>query len=114
MEVWNIIERGFAPIYANDLTRREQVDCQLNATALNIIQNALSQKEMADIRSCKTAKGSFEKLTGLFIAHFFILGLLNDGISNEQTGQLLPSSFGGLAGTDVRQLLLRHGILNDV
>ena len=58
MEVWNIIERGFAPTYANDLTRREEVDCQFNATALNIIQNALSQKELAHIRSCKTAKGA--------------------------------------------------------
>ena len=49
-----------------------------------------------------------------FIAHFFILGFLNAGVSNVQAGQLLPSSFGGLAGADVRQLLLRQGILNDV
>ena len=33
IEVWNIIDRGFTPVFPNDLTRREVVDCQLNATA---------------------------------------------------------------------------------
>ena len=49
-----------------------------------------------------------------FIADSFILGLLNASISSEQAAQLFPSSFGGLARANVRQLLWRHGVLDDV
>ena len=51
MELWRIILQGYAPVFPDNLTRREEVDCQLNANALHIIQQAMTPKEMAHIRT---------------------------------------------------------------
>ena len=66
MELWRIILQGYAPVFPDNLTRREEVDCQFNANALHIIQQAMSPKEMAHIRTCKSAKDAWKKLTDLF------------------------------------------------
>src|SRR4051794_32867258 len=83
VEVWNIIDRGFSPVFPSDLTRNEVVDCQLNATALNIIQNAMSLKELAHIRSSRTAKGAWEKVSSLFTGNASIQESNYEGVSNE-------------------------------
>ena len=44
-ELWRIIEDGFKPQDPKNLTRREVVDMQLNATALHMIQRALTPKD---------------------------------------------------------------------
>ena len=37
IELWRIIKSGYKAVDPNNLTRREVVDCQLNATALHMI-----------------------------------------------------------------------------
>src|SRR4051812_8575389 len=83
IEVWNIIELGFAPVFPENMTRREVVDFQLNSSALNIIQNAMTPKELAHIRTCKTVKGACEKLGSLFTRNDSIRESKYEGISNE-------------------------------
>jgi hypothetical protein len=56
IELWIIIEDGFHPHDPKNLTRRESMDKQLNATALSIIQKSLTPKDMAHIRAISTAK----------------------------------------------------------
>ena len=45
-ELWRIVQNGFKPFDANNLTRREVVDAQLDATALLILQQAVGPKEL--------------------------------------------------------------------
>src|SRR4051794_34851918 len=65
------------------MTRREVVYYQLNASALNIIENAMTPKYLAHIRSCKTAKGAWEKLGSLFTGNDSIQESKYEGVSNE-------------------------------
>ncbi|KAK1649626.1 hypothetical protein QYE76_067431 [Lolium multiflorum] len=66
-ELWRIIEEGYSPRDPKNLTRREVVDDQLNATAINMIHMAVTPKDRAHIRSLKTAKEAWNKLDKLFL-----------------------------------------------
>jgi hypothetical protein len=55
-ELWRIIKEGFKPHDPNNLSRRDVVDDQLNATALHMIHMAVSPKDRTHIRTLKTAK----------------------------------------------------------
>src|SRR5664279_6410713 len=64
--LWRSVQHGFHDQDPSNLTPREDVECQLNATALNIIQKALPLELLAHIRSCKTAKEAWDSLNILF------------------------------------------------
>ncbi|KAK1618540.1 hypothetical protein QYE76_024057 [Lolium multiflorum] len=68
-ELWRIIEEGYSPRDPKNLTRREVVDDQPNATAINMIHMAVTPKDRAHIRSLKTAKEALNKLNKLFLGN---------------------------------------------
>jgi hypothetical protein len=69
IELWRIIEEGYSPRDHMNLTRREVVDNQLNAIAINMIHLAITPKDRAHIHSLKTAKEAWDKLDMLFLKH---------------------------------------------
>jgi hypothetical protein len=54
--LWRVIQNGFAPHDPFNLTRREEVDEQLNATAKHLIQQAMLDTHAAHINNLSTAK----------------------------------------------------------
>jgi hypothetical protein len=69
IELWRIIEVGFKAFNPNNLTRREVVDSQLNATALYMIQQAVGEKDMPHIEHLTTAKDAWNTLGDVFIGN---------------------------------------------
>ncbi|KAK1692593.1 hypothetical protein QYE76_009290 [Lolium multiflorum] len=68
-ELWRIIEEGYSPRDPKNLTRREVMDDQLNATAINMIHMPVTPKDHAHIRSLKTAKEAWDKLDKIFLGN---------------------------------------------
>ncbi|KAK1665923.1 hypothetical protein QYE76_054082 [Lolium multiflorum] len=68
-ELWRIIEEGYSPQDPMNLTRREVVDHQLNAIAIDMINLAITPKDHAHIRSLKTAKEAWDELDKLFLGN---------------------------------------------
>ncbi|KAK1603983.1 hypothetical protein QYE76_027656 [Lolium multiflorum] len=68
-ELWRIIEEGYSPQDPMNLTRREVVDHQLNAIAIDMIHLAITPKDRAHIRSLKTAKEAWDELDKLFLGN---------------------------------------------
>jgi hypothetical protein len=64
-ELWRIFKEGYKPYNPDNLTRREVVDDQLNTTALHMIHLAVTPKDLAHIRSCKTTKEAWDHLEDL-------------------------------------------------
>ncbi|KAK1558137.1 hypothetical protein QYE76_017536 [Lolium multiflorum] len=64
------------------LTRRDVVDDQLNATAINMIHMAITPKDRAHIRSLKTAKEAWDKLEKLFLGNASIQSSRFDEVNN--------------------------------
>jgi hypothetical protein len=58
IELCRIVEEGFKAVDPNNLTRREVVDSQINATALHMIQIAIGSKDLPHIQHFSTAKES--------------------------------------------------------
>ncbi|KAK1607391.1 hypothetical protein QYE76_031064 [Lolium multiflorum] len=82
LELWRIIEEGYSPRDPKNLTRREVVDDQLNATAINMIHMAVTPKDRAHIRSLKTAKEAWNKLDKLFLGNESIQSSRFDEVNN--------------------------------
>ncbi|KAK1678322.1 hypothetical protein QYE76_039170 [Lolium multiflorum] len=81
-KLWRIIEEGYSPRDPKNLTRREVVDDQLNATAINMIHLAVTPKDRAHIRSLKTAKEAWNKLDKLFLGNESIQSSRFDEVNN--------------------------------
>ncbi|KAK1692565.1 hypothetical protein QYE76_009262 [Lolium multiflorum] len=81
-ELWHIIEEGYSPRDPKKLTRRDVVDDQLNATAINMIHMAITPKDRAHIRSLKTAKEAWDKLEKLFLGNASIQSSRFDEVNN--------------------------------
>ncbi|KAK1664531.1 hypothetical protein QYE76_052690 [Lolium multiflorum] len=81
-ELWRIIEEGYSPRDPKHLTRREVVDDQLNATAINMIHMVVTPKDRAHIRSLKTAKEAWDKLDKLFLGNESIQSSRFDEVNN--------------------------------
>ncbi|KAK1644213.1 hypothetical protein QYE76_062018 [Lolium multiflorum] len=81
-ELWRIIEEGYSPRDPKNLTRKEVVDDQLNATAINMIHMAVTPKDRAHIRSLKTAKEAWNKLDKLFLGNESIQSSRFDEVNN--------------------------------
>ncbi|KAK1652318.1 hypothetical protein QYE76_070123 [Lolium multiflorum] len=77
-----IIEVGYSPRDPKNLTRRDVVDDQLNATAINMIHMAITPKDRAHIRSLKTAKEAWDKLEKLFLGNASIQSSRFDEVNN--------------------------------
>ncbi|KAK1683184.1 hypothetical protein QYE76_044032 [Lolium multiflorum] len=81
-KLWRIIEEGYSPRDPKKLTRRDVVDDQLNATAINMIHMAVTPKDRAHIRSLKTAKEAWDKLDKLFLGNASIQSSRFDEVNN--------------------------------
>jgi hypothetical protein len=82
IEIWRIIEEGYSPRDPKSLTRREVMDDQLNATAINMIHMAVTPKDRAHIRSLKTAKEAWDKLDKIFLGNESIQSSRFDEVNN--------------------------------
>jgi hypothetical protein len=85
IELWRIIEQGFHPT-SKDLTNLlpwEQIDKQLNASALHLIHMSLTEKDKAFVRNISSAKEAWDALTHLFIGNESIQESKFDEASNE-------------------------------
>ena len=69
IELWRIIEQGYQAADESNKTRREVVDCQLNATALDLIRDAVGEDHMSHIEHCTTAKEAWACLVEVFIGN---------------------------------------------
>ena len=86
IELWRIIEEGLHIGDHTNLTRREVVDSQLNATALHMIQLGVGPKDMPHIEHFNTAKEAWDALTDLFIGNESMRRNRYDALSNEVEG----------------------------
>jgi hypothetical protein len=71
IELWRIIEQGYRPT-SKDLSNLlpwEQIDKQLNASALHLIHMSLTEKDKAFVRNITSAKEAWDALTNLFIGN---------------------------------------------
>jgi hypothetical protein len=66
--LWRVIRNGFAPQDPLNLTGREEVDEQLNATTKHLLQQAVPDTHAAHI-NLSTAKEVWDYLTMLFIGN---------------------------------------------
>ena len=62
IELWRIIEQGYQDVDSSNKTRREIVDCQLNATALDLIRDAVGADDTSQVEYCTTDKEEWEWL----------------------------------------------------
>jgi hypothetical protein len=69
IEIWRIVEEGFKAVDPNNLTRREVVDSQPNATALHMIQIAIGSKYLPHIQHFSTAKEAWQGLSDVFVGN---------------------------------------------
>ena len=86
IELWNIIEHGLFIGDPNNMTRREVVNSQLNATALHMIQQGLGTKDYPHIEHFSIAKEAWDALTDLFIGNESMRRNRYDALSNEAEG----------------------------
>src|SRR3954465_4039650 len=86
IELWNIIEQGLYIGDPNNLTRREVVNSQLNATALHMIQQGLGTKDYPHIEHLNTTKEAWDALTVLFVGNEKMRRNRYDALSNEAEG----------------------------
>ena len=86
IELWNIIEQGLYIGDPNNLTRREVVNSQLNATALHMIQQGLGTKDYPHIEHFSIAKEAWDALTVLFVGNESMRRNQYDALSNEAKG----------------------------
>jgi hypothetical protein len=85
IELWRIIEQGYRPT-SKDLSNLlpwEQIDKQLNASALHLIHMSLTEKDKAFVRNISSAKEAWDALTNLFIGNESIQESKFDEASNE-------------------------------
>jgi hypothetical protein len=82
--LWRVIQNGFAPHNPLNLTRREEVDEQLNATAKHLLQQAMPDTHAAHINNLCTAKEVWDYLTMLFIGNESIWSSKFDDLKSEE------------------------------
>jgi hypothetical protein len=70
----------------NNLTRREVVDSQLNATALHMIQIAVKSKDLRHIQHFSTAKEACQGLSDVFVGNESMKRTRYVSFSNQAEG----------------------------
>lgn len=86
IELWRIIQEGFKAHDPNNLTRREVVDKQLNATALHMIHVAVGEKNMPHIQHLTTAKEAWKALSDEFVGNESMKRNRFEALSNQAEG----------------------------
>ena len=86
IELWRIVQEGFYVHNPSNLTRREVVDKQLNATALHMIHVAVGEKHLAHIQHLSTAKEAWDTLTDTFIGNESMRRNRFEALSNQAEG----------------------------
>ena len=77
---------GYKAVDLDNPKRREIVDCQLNAVALHILQQAVSEKELPHIQQFSTAKKTWHALEERFIGNKSMKRNRFEALSNEAEG----------------------------
>jgi hypothetical protein len=95
--LWRVIQNGFAPHDPLNLTKREEVDEQLNVTAKHLLQQAMSDTHAAHINNLSTAKEVWDYLTMLFIG--------NESIRSSKFDELKVKR--GISLCEIMRLLMR-------
>ena len=85
-ELWRIVQKGYKHFNPDNLTRREVVDAQLDSTALLILQQAVSPKELPHIQKFDTAKETWDALETRFLGNDSMKRNRYDELSNEAEG----------------------------
>jgi hypothetical protein len=86
IELWRIVEEGFKAVDPNNLTRREVVDSQLNATTLHMIQIAVGSKDLPHIQHFSTAKEAWQGLSDVFVGNESMKRTRYVSFSNQADG----------------------------
>ena len=68
-ELWRVIESGFKPFDPSNLSRREVVDGQLNATALHMIQLSVGEKDWPYVGHYREAKDAWKGLEEVYLGN---------------------------------------------
>jgi hypothetical protein len=67
IELWRIVMEGYMANNPNNLTHREVVDCQLNPTALYMMQQAIGEDDRPYIENATTTKTAWDTLSKVFL-----------------------------------------------
>src|SRR6187455_897330 len=86
IELWRIIRVGYKAVDPNNLTRREVVDAQLNASALHMIELAVGENGMHHIQHASNAKEAWDCLEVAFLGNESMKRNRFDALSNEAEG----------------------------
>ena len=86
IELWSIIVNGLKVDNPSNMTRREMVDSQLDATAKHMIQLGVGAKELPHIQHLNTAKECWDTLTEIFIGNESMKRNRYDAMSNQAEG----------------------------
>jgi hypothetical protein len=86
IELWRIVEEGFKAVDPNNMTRRETVNSQLNATALHMIQVAVGSKDLPHIQHFSTAKEAWQGLSDVFVGNESMKKTRYVAFSNQAEG----------------------------
>jgi hypothetical protein len=86
IELWRIVVEGYKPHNPNGLSRREVVDCQLNATALYMIQQAVSEDDRPYIEKATTANDAWDILAKVFLGSSSMRQNKFQEVSNKAEG----------------------------
>ncbi|KAM0916349.1 hypothetical protein ACQ4PT_010232 [Festuca glaucescens] len=86
IELWRIVMEGYMANNPNNLTRREVVDCQLNATALYMIQQAVGENDRPYIEKATTAKTAWDILSEVFLGSSSMRQNKFEEVSNQAEG----------------------------
>jgi hypothetical protein len=82
--LWRVIQSGFAPHDPLNLTAREEVEEQLNATTKHLIKQAIPETHSAHINTLSTAKEVWDYLTMLFIGNKSIRSSKFEELNSEE------------------------------
>ena len=77
---------GLRVVNPSNMTRREVVDSQLDATAKHMLQLGVGAKELPHIQHLNTAKECWDTLTDIFIGNESMRRNIYDALSNQAEG----------------------------
>ena len=86
IDLWAIIVNGLHVNNPSNLTRREVVDSQLNATAKHMIQLGVGSKNMPHIQHLDTAKECWDTLIDIFVGNESMRRNRYEALNNQAEG----------------------------
>jgi hypothetical protein len=89
IKLWRIIEEAFKAVDPNNLTGREVVDSQLNATTLHMIQIDVGSKDLPHIQHFSIAKESWDGLSDVFVGNESMKRTRYEPFSSQAEGFLM-------------------------